>query len=287
MLLLVAEVAPPDATETSTTTVTFPEGPGGMTPDAPVLLTVAVEPAVDSVDSSRITVIVGSVLGPTVKFEIASIDREARVLAPVPKIGVMMPLPPVETDVKVLPAAVILPLPNVTVGTVEFDAPVGAGGMTPSPPVALRVYVEPEVENWVPPVETTVNASSEIPAVEFATPGLIVGGGITPALAVEYTVKVPPETVALPAPSMESDEFPDGDGKAVGGIISAPPVEVPVAREKNVVTSPLPSVVDAGTNVGGVSPPPPIPPPFVKTLVDVPEMIVVVAPLMMVVISTE
>lgn len=54
-----------------------------------------------------------------------------------------------------------------------------------------------------------------------------------------------------------------------------------MANENQVVISPLTSVVDAGTKVGGINPPP-----FVKTRVEVPEIIVVVAPLIMVVTST-
>lgn len=49
------------------------------------------------------------------------------------------------------------------------------------------------------------------------------------------------------------------------------------------VTSPLPSVVDAGTKVGPTTPPPPL----VMIRVDEPEMIVVAWPLMIVVIRTE
>ena len=112
VLPLVANVAPPDATETERTTVTFAEGKGGMTPDAPVLVIVAVEPDVDKFDEPpTVTVIVGSVLGATLEFETACMEREAAVLAPVPMIGVMTPLSPVEVDVKVLPAVVTLPLP--------------------------------------------------------------------------------------------------------------------------------------------------------------------------------
>jgi hypothetical protein len=58
------------------------------------------------------------------------------------------------------------------------------------------------------------------------------------------------------------------------------PVEICVAVEKNVVTSPLPLVVDAGTKV---CPGPDSPPPPTTTLVELPEMYVVVAPLIMVV----
>lgn len=73
------------------------------------------------------------------------------------------------------------------------------------------------------------------------------------------------------------------EGAAVGGIIPLLPDDVSVASEKNVVNSPLLFVVDAGTNVG---PPPTPPPPFVITCVEVPEMIVVTAPLTIVVIRT-
>lgn len=62
-----------------------------------------------------------------------------------------------------------------------------------------------------------------------------------------------------------------------------PSVEVIVANEKNVVNSPLAFVVDAGTKVGGATPPPP----FVMISVEVPEMIVVTPPLIIVVTSTE
>jgi hypothetical protein len=52
-----------------------------------------------------------------------------------------------------------------------------------------------------------------------------------------------------------------------------------VANENKVVISVPPSVVDAGTKVGGLNRPAPL----VMTCVEVPEMIVVVAPLMIVV----
>jgi hypothetical protein len=67
----------------------------------------------------------------------------------------------------------------------------------------------------------------------------------------------------------------------VGGIIPLSPVDVCVAVEKNVVTSPFSDVVDAGTKVGSNKPPP-----LTMILVEEPEIIVVVAPLIMVVTSS-
>jgi hypothetical protein len=66
-------------------------------------------------------------------------------------------------------------------------------------------------------------------------------------------------------------------------MIPAPPVEVAVAVEKNVVISPLPEVVVAGTKL---VPGPSKPPPFTMILVELPEMIVVVAPLTIVVVAS-
>jgi hypothetical protein len=60
----------------------------------------------------------------------------------------------------------------------------------------------------------------------------------------------------------------------------ASPVDVDVAVEKKVVISPLPLVVVAGTKL---VPGPNKPPPFEMIRVEAPEIIVVVAPLMMVV----
>jgi hypothetical protein len=100
--------------------------------------------------------------------------------------------------------------------------------------------------------------------------GLIEDGAMTPSLAVEKNVEVAKDTVALPGPSSEGVATPSC------------PVEVAVASEKKVVIPASPSVVDAGTKVGVM-----IPSPLVTIRVDVPETYVVVAPWMMVVISTE
>lgn len=100
-------------------------------------------------------------------------------------------------------------------------------------------------------------------------------GGIIPVSPVEKNAKLLPTTVAFPAP-------PVAIGMPVGGIKAPVPVAVWFTVEKKVVNSPLPSVVDAGTKVGGLSPPPAA----VMIWVEVPEMIVVVAPLMIVVITT-
>lgn len=96
-------------------------------------------------------------------------------------------------------------------------------------------------------------------------------GGRTPASPVEKNANVLPETEALPT-----------SGVPVGDIMPSPPVSVCIANENHVVTSPLLSVVTAGTKVGGLIPPPP----FVKISVVVPQMSVVVAPLIIVVVVT-
>jgi hypothetical protein len=153
--------------------------------------------------------------------------------------------------------------------------------MRPPPPAEDAVKVEPDtVISAVPRVTVVV-------VVVLSTGAAGLGdGGSSPPPPVEVYVEVDPETIISIEPWTE-ETLPLAAGKlgvgvapAVGGMTPLSPVEISVAVEKNVVTSPLPLVVDAGTKV---EPGPNSPPPPTTTLVELPEIYVVVAPLIMVV----
>ena len=155
--------------------------------------------------------------------------------------GTIMPLSPVDSATNELPEIVTV---TVTGGLIDEG-----GGITPLSPFETLVYVDPEVANWVLPVETIVISLSEETPEDSGSSGTLDDGGTIPESAVENIVNVLPVTVSLPGAP--------GDGVAVGGMIPSPPVDVCVANEKKVVNSPLPLVVDAGTKVGPNCPPPP------------------------------
>jgi hypothetical protein len=108
-------------------------------------------------------------------------------------------------------------------------------------------------------------------------------GGMTPSSPVEKKVEVPPETVTWAEPSMteklplEGLALSAADENAVGVMMPFCATEVRVSAEVKVKD---PSVVDAGTEVGGITPSSPT-----MIRVDDPDMIVVVTPLIIVVTS--
>jgi hypothetical protein len=183
----------------------------------------------------------------------------------------------VEVTVKVVPELVTTT--SVTNVLVKF-----AGGIRPLPFVELKANSDPDVVVFRPSVVVVVVVLTRGPSGT----GELGEGGISPSVPVEMIVAVDPETVTtveLTKVDTPTDTFPLGTGRlaegtapVVGGMIPESPVEVAVAVEKIVVISPLPDVVEAGTKLGPNSPPP-----FTMTLVEEPEMIVVVAPLMIVV----
>ena len=170
VLLLVAKDAPPDATENDGATVPLAEGNGGKTPDSPILITVAVEPDAEiTIVPAVITVIAG-----TLEFETASIDRGGTVLPPVTMIGVMIPLSPVEVEVKMLPEVVKLPAPDAAVGADELD------GYTKSEPLDDGAYPP------LPPVDSMIEVPFEV--VKPPDPPVEEGGGFTPSPPVALRV---------------------------------------------------------------------------------------------------
>lgn len=130
----------------------------------------------------------------------------------------------------------------------------GVGAMTPPEPVELKAKVEPDVESSAPPVDMIVAFSAGTSLLAEGTGEE--DGGIMPADPVEKNVAVPPETLALPAPPVLNTSTVPLVGDGVGGAIPLPPVLVWLDSVKKVVTPPLPSVVEAGTAVGGAKPPP-------------------------------
>jgi hypothetical protein len=184
----------------------------------------------------------------------------------------------VEVTVKVVPELVTTT--SVTNVLVKF-----AGGTRPLPPVELKAKSDPDVVVLRPSVVVVVVVLTRGPSGT----GALGEGGMSPSVPVEMIVAVDPETVTtVELTKVERETFPLGAGKlaegtapVVGGMTPESPVEVAVAVEKIVVISPLPVVVEAGTKLGPNSPPP-----FTITLVEEPEMIVVVAPLMIVVTSS-
>jgi hypothetical protein len=286
VLLPMVKFAP--LTVTVSTKVTGPVGVGigGITPLPPSLTVVAVEnETINTVEPID-----------TVSMAPAELERDP---------GGMMPLSPVEDAAKVEPDA---ENPRVTVVVVVvFWTGIGDGGLSPSPSVEINVDVDPlttiSVENIVVetdgmgdgginpsvPVEIKVDVDPLTTiSVEITT--AVGDGGMRPSLPVEIKVDVDPlttisvENKAVETIPLAAGKLGVGTAPVVGGIIPLSPVETCVAVEKNVVTSPLPLVVDAGTNVvpGPNSPPSPT-----TTLVELPEMYVVVAPLMMVVTISE
>lgn len=104
--------------------------------------------------------------------------------------------------------------------------------------------VAPESEALTPRVVVVV-------VVLTSTSGALGEGGIIPSVSVETYVAVDPEmtmTVELVyTPPLGAGKLGVATAPVVGGMIPALPVDVAVAVEKNVVISPLPLVVVAGT----------------------------------------
>lgn len=181
------------------------------------------------------------------------------------------------------PDTVTVEAPELTNMPVEFP-----GGISPPPAEEIVVAVEPETVSAEPPRVVVVVV------VLTNGPGELGSGGITSPVPVETYVEVEPEMTIAVEPTMVvtfklgAGKLPLGIGKlgvgtapVDGGMMPLSPVEIAVAVEKNVVISPFPVVVDAGTTDGPNTPPPPT-----MIWVEDPRMIVVVAPLMIVVSSS-
>lgn len=163
----------------------------------------------------------------------------------------MIPERPVSEEMYVLSAVEKFPPPKVTVIVEEFKAVPGprslvsalaevslvalgvsdrlveeTGGITPPSPVALRVEVAPELENWAAPEETTKEILSGV--LEVVLEGAVVlsdVGGITPPSPVDIAVEVAPAVLKLPAPAVLVAST-IVSGTDVGGLAPPPPVDV-------------------------------------------------------------
>ena len=60
------------------------------------------------------------------------------------------------------------------------DPPVGAGGMIPSSPVEVYVYVAPEAMYWALPADTVTLGFKRELAAEPSNADVLGGGGTTP-----------------------------------------------------------------------------------------------------------
>jgi hypothetical protein len=208
-----------------------------------------------------------SELVPVEPIEIGLVGTEDETFAD----GVMIPLLPVNEDVKVPPETVILPTLPVEettmlgVGTgfvgplmVTFAEP---GGMIPDAPTEETVTVEPEVENITNPDEVVTLGGD---------PGVELGGGISPNDPVEVNTAVDPEVKTIPTPD---ETVTLGKDELAGGITPDKPVE-----EKTAVDPPVEKIAEPDETVtfgtdpvelaGGIAPDAPL---EVKTAVDAPK----------------
>jgi hypothetical protein len=212
----------------------------------------------------------------SVKFEVPS-DTVKRTCVE----GVITPAIPVEVNVEFELEIVKTSNPDVAEIPVET---IDTGGIKPWLPSETSVSVDPEVENCALPALMMVVVLMYAVTLGFDKVDALGDGGMSPPFPVDVKAEVAPEIVimtelciveACPLTTGRSDP---GTEPGVGGMMPLAPVEVCVAKEMNVICSPLPLVVVAATKLGPTLPPPPI-----TVLVEDPVMYVVVEPLKMVV----
>jgi hypothetical protein len=128
---------------------------------------------------------------------------------------------------------------------------VEAGGIMPSLPNELKVYVDPADVDCSLPTLTTKLTLADTETLDGID--VLAGGRMIISLPVEKTVKVAPDTTTSVEPmeietnALGERELSEAIALGVGVMMPPDPKEVCVAVEKNVVISPLALVVEAGT----------------------------------------
>jgi hypothetical protein len=242
---------------------------GGMTPDASVEVLTAVEPPMEIISTPED--VITWMLKPGVSVESALLEMfEAEVGTMLDKVVVVVVVDGPDGAVDELVSGKGLR------GASEFVPvePVDCGGTTPSPPVEFAAKVLLRTVKFTLPRET-------VSTIVTGPLGLGVGGGTMPSPPVEFAVTVLLPTVKFALPTETLSTIVTGaEGVGVGGIIPSPPVEFAVAVLLAIVMFTLPKETVSTTvsterlGVGGTSP---LPLPLIVVAVE-PEITIIVEP---------